>query len=122
MSKGYGPRRNKLKNHDAGHDRHTKGLAQIRKQRRQEEERARFQGANRSRRKRQEPVALPEPEPHAEHCQHWFDGSDGCCFCNDWPIWQRMVSVVMHGKPLEESTECGQPGTCKLGEGKPDAK
>jgi len=52
MSKGYGPRRNKLKNHDAGYDRHNKGLAQIRKQRRQAEERARFEGANRSRRKR----------------------------------------------------------------------
>ncbi|HEY9248903.1 MAG TPA: hypothetical protein VIO38_07215 [Rariglobus sp.] len=39
MSK-YRKRRQKLKNHDAGHDRHNKGLAAIRKARRKHQERS----------------------------------------------------------------------------------
>lgn len=61
MSGGYGKRRRKLKNHDAGHDRHNKGLAWIRKRRRAESERS---GLNRKRR-----PSAPETsdQPEGDH-------------------------------------------------------
>lgn len=51
MSKGYRSRRRKLRDHDAGRDRHNKGLAWIKKQRRKSTDVAVVNSAKRNRKK-----------------------------------------------------------------------